>query len=108
MHTRNGNDLVSKHFQFFHEIITNEEEDFLCDFLKEKFKKKKYQSNHWDNVISRYREIEFLENTEAEGIFNRLKAKIKEHHDVKKFLPPHAIDLAANGHIGITVFLFEV
>ena len=96
--------IVSKYLQWYPSLVSVEEECKLCIFLKDKFKTKKYQSNHWDNVISKYRETELHDGGFVSEILDKIKSKIREQYCIQEFLPPHAIDLAPDGHIGTSSF----
>jgi hypothetical protein len=84
-------------FFFTKEAITIEEEEMLIEYLDSKLKSRKYQGSHWDNVISRYREIELQDSDLTEElriILNNVKNKIDAFFDEKiHYLPAHVIDL---------------
>jgi hypothetical protein len=66
--------------------------------------RKRYSEDHFDHVISRFREKELAvlqPPPHVQAIFDRLRNIVKEEHgnDIK-FLPPHVIDLAKDGYIG--------
>jgi hypothetical protein len=60
--------------------------------------------NHWDDVITRYKEVDLAnykipENVDA--VFEKIRKLIKkEILFEKEFLTPHVIDLAKDGRIG--------
>jgi hypothetical protein len=66
--------------------------------------RKRYSESHFDHVISRFREKELAllqPPPHVQSVFDRIMGIVKEEHgkDIK-FLPPHVIDLAKDGHIG--------
>mmetsp|Transcript_22905 Transcript_22905/g.23135 ORF Transcript_22905/g.23135 Transcript_22905/m.23135 type:complete len:317 (+) Transcript_22905:333-1283(+) len=85
-------------------IITEHEEELLMHMLTPHLSKKRYQGNHWDDVITKYKEYELQQKDytpEIQSIFNRIQDHIKTVvRSPLCFLPPHVIDLHANGYIG--------
>ena len=65
----------------FPEIINNEEASILLSRCEQSFKRKRYIKDHWDGVISYYRETEILEsdwnNIECTKILERIKNGIR-------------------------------
>lgn len=101
MYPSTSHQLNSLHY--IEEAISIEEENILLSYLHGLLKNKKYQGAHWDNVISRYRELELTEAVlpdTIKPIISSLKVKIecclKERVN---FLPVHVIDLAKTGFI---------
>jgi len=92
--------------------VTIEEESILMSYLHQKLKNRKYGANHWDNVITRYREIEIGETSlpsDISIIISGLKLKISQLYGKKiTFLPPHVIDLASDGFIGTKILLLLI
>jgi len=60
--------------------------------------------NHWDDVILQYKELELGPNNkvpdQVKAIMTKVQCKIEENigHSAT-FLPPHVIDLSADGYI---------
>lgn len=95
-------------------FITVEEEKQIIQFLIPHLKKRRYMSSHWDDVIYRYKEIEFPPlSTNHENVIRivkRVEDTINMHfgpnHISKSngkemsFLNPQVIDIASDGHIG--------
>lgn len=104
-------DTYPHDFALFANIITEEEERQLVNDLQVLFKKKKYINNHWDSVISFYKEIELDENTlndHSRNIFDRCRKFIDDHtKNNYEYLPLHAIELAPQGHIGKIVMAIQ-
>lgn len=108
IHTKSihNNNLI-----YIENIITKNEEEELIKFLNPLLLKRKYESNHWDNVINKYKEIELLINIKNSkiiipenviNIINNVKLIISEHTSLKNndYLHPHVIDLDDDGNIG--------
>lgn len=99
-------DTFPKDFYFLENIISPEEEVNIVRQLDVLLKRRKYEGGHWDDVISRYKEIElngkFLANaSECRTAVERVQACICcafNRHDYQ-FLDPHVVDLAADGDI---------
>lgn len=110
------------------DVITMEQEEKLINEVIPILKRRRYQRNHWDNVIVGYKEVERLQWNDPtnEQVVNNIRQKIenvvtKSHHlntansDMMKnkdndnqvksevnsmsWLPVHIIDLEASGYI---------
>jgi len=84
------------------DIVTHEEEEAILAPLYPLLRFR-YQGSHWDDVIVRYREIEL--NTDKHEVWsdcvNIIGSEVKKYHGPDlSLLPPHVVDLAADGHIG--------
>lgn len=91
---------------YIRDVITREEEELICSFLEPILKRRRYEKGHWDSVISKYKEVELISTqtpTQIRNILNRLSEQIISYYDHKPslqmLLPPHVIDLDANGFI---------
>eukprot|EP01036_Dinobryon_divergens_P028314 gene28314-37245_t len=89
-------------------VINEKEESILVGYLSSLLSRKKYQGNHWDDVISEYKEIELQRKSATPDVLaiidniQNVIAKSQEHAATKfraEFMQPHVIDLAGNGHI---------
>jgi hypothetical protein len=67
---------------------------------------------HWDDVIQHYKELELVNYRGSEavarilrGVENRIASMLQKEI---KFLPPHVIDLAAEGYIGMWGLLLQL
>ena len=69
--------------------------------IKARLKGTGYERDHWDAVIDRYREREMLsvDDDLAEAAVERVRAFLRREQGVASFLPPHCIDLAADGGV---------
>ncbi|GBG32680.1 Alpha-ketoglutarate-dependent dioxygenase alkB-like 7, mitochondrial [Hondaea fermentalgiana] len=102
----------------FPDAISQEEHDALVeeilhgasDRAMRKFRKRKYQEDHWDAVIVGYKEIERampLWPPALASVLQRMQDFVQrylEEHVERvngplEYLPPHIIDLAADGEI---------
>lgn len=98
--------ILSKYpseFFFLKDCINCDEENLLLNAFAKPLKRRKYEGNHWDDVISKYKEIQVIETNyqpEVQDIINKCKTIVSKA--LKKeinFLPPHLIDLAQDGQI---------
>mmetsp|Transcript_8367 Transcript_8367/g.16663 ORF Transcript_8367/g.16663 Transcript_8367/m.16663 type:complete len:262 (+) Transcript_8367:39-824(+) len=102
----------------FPEAITQEEHDAIVeeilhgagDRAMRKFRKRKYEMDHWDAVIVGYKEIERPMHLwppscapVLQRVQNFVQSYLEENVESVKgqldYLPPHIIDLAADGEI---------
>ena len=97
-------ELLSQHFKLIEDVITEEEEEELLNYLNPMLDRKRYEGNHWDSVITLYKEMELhsvssrgiKQPDRAKEILGRVAELATQHykHDIKlPLLPPHAIDL---------------
>mmetsp|Transcript_2769 Transcript_2769/g.3940 ORF Transcript_2769/g.3940 Transcript_2769/m.3940 type:complete len:242 (-) Transcript_2769:235-960(-) len=95
--------LVGKDLRVFLDVVSEKEEEDLVQELGPVFNRKRYASNHWDGVIERYKESERLswDIADNSSTVKRIQRFITQNlgFEVPGFLPVHAIDLAADGHI---------
>lgn len=90
------------YLQVIPNVITQEEEKEIFSFLDPILARMRYQQDHWDSVITKYKEKE-VRNSPAkiEEIWGKIRSIIREHHgEHLKFLAPHVIDLGEEGYIG--------
>ena len=92
-------------FRIVRNIITPHQAKIITDHLEKVFKRKKYEGNHWDDVIINYKEIELTtRNTtnEIDSILKPVQEWIQEETRTtnKLYLPVHAIDVSEDGKIG--------
>lgn len=84
-------------------LINEEEERVLLQYLDKIFSRKRYEKNHFDSVISAYKETELLDNnlrpTEFDTILKRVSEYVLRVSGVKKLISPHVIDLDVDGVI---------
>jgi hypothetical protein len=93
--------------EVYPEVISRDEEETIVKYLTPILARRRYEGNHWDSVISKYKEIELIKSyripPQVQSTFDRLLDLIREKCQLEKistFLPPHVIDLAEDGHIG--------
>lgn len=91
-------------------VITQKEEKDIIAFLNPLLSRKRYEGNHWDDVITKYKETELSSRIvpiNIEMVMQSLRDLIRERYtqyggqdDTLQFLPPHVIDLDQDGFIG--------
>jgi hypothetical protein len=104
------------------DVITKQQEQNLVDELIPVLKRRRYQRDHWDQVIVGYKEVEraYWQNPDNEEVIGCIRRKIESvvvnspnimnkmgYHDLKiakdkllmEWLPVHIIDLEDNGFI---------
>jgi hypothetical protein len=96
---------LSSYFTVMHEVITEIEEKELCAYISSLLKRKRYEGEHWDSVISKYKELELHKDRKLPARVNatlkRLESTIKGSYNTKvSLIDPHVIDLDAEGRIG--------
>lgn len=97
---------ICSHFGLLENVISRAEEKVIVDYLSSLLKRKRYEGNHWDSVIVKYKELELhgarKMPVEVESVIHRLEALIKESYGdkIEQLQPPHVIDLDALGSIG--------
>ena len=87
------------------DIITKAEEEAIVRFVHPKLQRKRYEGNHWDNVISKYKETEMSAAnmpTEVLCAVERITSLIRDATGFNQMvmMPPHVLDLSADGFIG--------
>ena len=89
----------------YENAIDQWEENILVNFINKSLAKKNYQGNHWDSVISNYKEFELSDENipiELKSIFNKQYECINNSRgESLKFMSPHVIDLHSSGFIGL-------
>jgi len=94
---------LSKHSELaiYDNIINDNESSVLLEYINNKVKRKRYQSDHFDHVISNYREFEYIsnDNTKVDNIISRISQIVIENSKINniELLSPHIIDLAEDG-----------
>jgi len=103
-------DLLSDYpssFVYSEECLTTKDERVLLDAFEKPLRRRKYEGSHWDDVISKYKEIQVEESAygpDVSIIIEKCKTLIARfvNKDII-FLPPHVIDLASDGSISAHV-----
>lgn len=103
-HLKNYRD-IKKFLLIVPDIISENEEESILEFVKPKLQRKRYEGDHWDSVITKYKETEMSSTKVPDSVNNvikRLSDIIKEStgESLMQILPPHVLDLAADGYIG--------
>jgi len=95
---------LEHHLQVYQNVIDAAEEKQIVDFLNPVLARRRYEGNHWDDVITKYKEIDLAKYPipdQIQSIFDKIRNHIrKEVSFEKEFLTPHVIDLSKDGHIG--------
>ena len=95
--------LSERSLEILPDLISEREENLLIESFAPLLNFR-YQGTHWDDVIVKYREVEL--DVHQNPLWLEVTGRI--HEAVKRqqgrpnlaFLPPHVVDLAADGHIG--------
>jgi alkylated DNA repair protein alkB family protein 7 len=92
---------------YIHEnIIDDNESNILCQWIDNKVKRKRYLSDHFDHVISNYKEFEYINNNnnddKIDTIMKRISQIVIQNSKINniELLNPHVIDLSEDGYIG--------
>ena len=100
-----GRDDLKKYLLIVPNIISECEEEAIIRFVQPKLQRKRYEGDHWDSVISKYKETEMslinVPDIVSQSI-ERISGVIREStaaHDMT-MMPPHVLDLSAEGFIG--------
>ena len=98
--------IRARHFIYIEDAVTKEEERMLCDAVEPLLKNRRYEKGHWDSVISKYKEIELLPSSmepPVRSILRRLAEQVLTLYNhgptLETLLPPHVVDLDADGSI---------
>jgi alkylated DNA repair protein alkB family protein 7 len=76
--------------------------------LRDSITRRRYERGHWDATIVKYKEVELLDEEEffseaSRNVLNRVRSQLLEKHFASRpdvtWLPCHAIDLHAEGHL---------
>jgi hypothetical protein len=100
---------IKKFLLIVPDIISENEEEKILEFVKTKLQRKRYEGDHWDSVITKYKETEMSSTNVPDSVndvIKRLSDLIKDTtaQPMMQILPPHVLDLAADGYIGIDRF----
>ncbi|KAG9472619.1 hypothetical protein GDO78_018289 [Eleutherodactylus coqui] len=81
------------------DFITAEEEAALCRELEPVFRKKRYESGHWDDAIHGFREVERLHwSPDSSAVIQRVREKAFPPGENQLSLV-HVLDLQKDGYI---------
>ena len=101
---------ITKNFLVVPDFITIEEEKAFLEILQPKFRRRRYEGDHWDSVIVAYKETQLpsmMENPEGyyppilKSALQRIEAFLRKITQVEnmEILPYHVVDLSNDGHI---------
>jgi hypothetical protein len=98
---------IKRFFLIKENIISDLEEQAITRLLQTKLQRKRYEGNHWDSVITKYKETELplgarLQDTVVASAMNKVVKFLREatqnlNMDIQT---PHVVDLAPDGFIG--------
>ncbi|KAH9103638.1 hypothetical protein AeMF1_020094 [Aphanomyces euteiches] len=92
--------LASNDLQVMEDVITCEEETLLANEASAQLRRRRYEVNHWDQVIINFKEMETVKwSSEAQQVLARVRALPIIPQDLEYFPAVHVIDLAEEGYI---------
>ncbi|ETI38507.1 hypothetical protein F443_15787 [Phytophthora nicotianae P1569] len=93
--------LVSEDdLQLMLDVITDDEEKVLSDECARILKRRRFEENHWDDVIIKYKEMERSRwSTETQRILQKVREVAILPRDLTYFPAVHVIELAEDGYI---------
>ncbi|ETV66350.1 hypothetical protein, variant 1 [Aphanomyces astaci] len=92
--------LVWNDLQVMQDVLTLDEERLLADEAAALLRRRRYEVNHWDQVIVNFKEMETVKwSQEAADILARVRTLPILPQDLEYFPPVHVIDLAEAGYI---------
>ena len=103
---------IKKFLLIVPDIISEAEEEAIMRFVQPKLQRKRYEGNHWDSVISKYKETEMSTKNmpeEVSSAIERISALIRHSTQTNRMvmMPPHVLDLSADGFIGRQQLLLQ-
>ncbi|KAI3381229.1 hypothetical protein SNEBB_007872 [Seison nebaliae] len=92
----NSNSVIIKH-----NFLSDEEAENLFSEINPSIRRLRYETNHWDDAIHRYREMEksTFSNPTNQSTIKRLRDFLKHYSDTKLLDHCHIIDLDKDGYI---------
>ncbi|GAB9471497.1 Alpha-ketoglutarate-dependent dioxygenase alkB 7 [Globisporangium polare] len=82
------------------EVISEEEETIVADECMKILKRRRYEEDHWDQVIVKFKEMERSRwSTETKRILDRIREAPILPQELNYFPAVHVIDLAEDGYI---------
>ncbi|EEY68255.1 uncharacterized protein PITG_04676 [Phytophthora infestans T30-4] len=93
--------LVSEgDLQIMLDVITEDEEKVLADECSRILKRRRYEEDHWDNVIIKFKEMERSRwSTETQRILQKVREVAILPKELTYFPAVHVIELAEDGYI---------
>jgi len=97
--SQEATDFPEGDFLLQKDFISEEEEAALCQEVDKKFKRQKYETQHFDSVIKNYREgnLSNWKDPLSLGVLQRVHSLFS--HLSLSFLPVHVLDLHQDGFI---------
>ena len=97
-----GGDIL-ENISVVQEVITERESQLLVSDCEKKLKRRRYEDGHWDGVIHSFREVTAVQWSAASlEILEKVKSLLTQSRpelDGRPFLPPHVLDLSAEGYM---------
>lgn len=82
------------------DVITEDEERVLSDECTSIFKRRRFEENHWDNIIIKYKEMERSRwSCESQQILQKIRKTTILPENLTYFSAVHVIELAEDGYI---------
>ena len=101
---------LAKSLVYIRSAISEEEQRLLVAHIEPILKKRRYEKGHFDGVISAYKEVELIPSQsppDVRAVLRRLAEQVCLNYDhnptLQSILPPHIVDLAADGNISAHV-----
>ncbi|OWZ21895.1 hypothetical protein PHMEG_0003476 [Phytophthora megakarya] len=93
--------LVSEgDLQLMLDVITEDEEKVVADECSRILKRRRYEEDHWDNVIIKFKEMERSRwSTETRNILDKVREAAIVPKELNYFPAVHVIELAEDGYI---------
>ncbi|CAH0473912.1 unnamed protein product [Peronospora belbahrii] len=86
--------------QIMLDVITEDEELVVADECSRFLKRRRYEKNHWDNVIVKFKEMECSRwSNETLRILQKIREAVILPKELKYFPAVHVIELAEDGYI---------
>ena len=105
-------DDIRKYLLIVPDAITEAEEEAIVNFVQPKLQRKRYEGDHWDSVITNYKETEMSTINMPLAVstaVNRVSQFIRNAAGSPDMImmPPHVLDLSADGFIGVCVLSYN-
>ncbi|KAG5187259.1 hypothetical protein JKP88DRAFT_307445 [Tribonema minus] len=102
IHFSQADPTLRRDVAVYPDFITQEQHDALVEQLAPVFRRKRYEKGHWDAVITDYKESERADeswNQTNRDTIEQIRTSNVMPPGLGPWLPVHAIDLSAQGHI---------
>uniref|UniRef100_A0AAV1UI98 Alpha-ketoglutarate-dependent dioxygenase AlkB-like domain-containing protein n=1 Tax=Peronospora matthiolae TaxID=2874970 RepID=A0AAV1UI98_9STRA len=92
--------LRAQDFQLTLDVVTEDEELVLADECSHRLKRRRYEENHWDDVIVKFKEMECSRwSAETLRILQKIRDAALLPRGLNYFPAVHVIELAEDGYI---------